>query len=161
MLSRDALASEGVLVANCAWPTTIATKVPAAGLFVAGCERDSQIATKTPSGASDPLRQLTRGRAPHPQPLRTAHNALIVKSDENLMVGGRGAAPPHLPAMRHALSAVEYVVAEVLHFQDGGVRPAGQRLVEMRLDYFADNDVVIALFDNSRNPALDRADGVD
>src|SRR5215469_13166723 len=60
-----------------------------------------------------------------------------------------------------ALAAVKHVVAQILHFQDGGVGAAGQRSVEMGLDHFADDDVVVALLDHSGDLALNRAGRVD
>jgi hypothetical protein len=70
-------------------------------------------------------------------------------------------APAAMSSQMPRLSAVKYVVAKVLHLQDSGIGPSGQRLVEMRLDHLADDDVVIALFDNSRDAAFDRPHCVD
>src|SRR5215472_15611494 len=53
-------------------------------------------------------------------------------------------------------AAVKDVVAELLHFEDGGVRAPGNRLSDMRLDDLADDDVVVALLDDAGNLALDR-----
>src|SRR6516225_7785919 len=58
-----------------------------------------------------------------------------------------------------ASAAVEDVVAEFFHLEDRGVRTAGDRLWQMRLDDFADHDVVIALLDDAGDPALDRRRG--
>ena len=46
------------------------------------------------------------------------------------------------------LASVEHVVAEVLHLEDRGVRPARGCLVQMDVDHFADDDVVVALLDD-------------
>ena len=54
-------------------------------------------------------------------------------------------------------AAVEHVVAEVFHFQDGGVGTARERLVEMGFDHFADDNVMIAVLDDAADPALHRA----
>ena len=54
-----------------------------------------------------------------------------------------------------ASAAVEDVVAEILHFEDRGVGAAGDRLRDMRLDDFTDDDVMIALLDDAGDPALD------
>src|SRR5262245_58575290 len=59
------------------------------------------------------------------------------------------------------LTAVEDVVAEVLHLEDGGVGTAGRRLVEMRLNHLADHDVMVALLDDAGDAALDGARRVD
>jgi len=59
------------------------------------------------------------------------------------------------------LAAVKHVVAEVLHFQDGGVGPAGRRPVEMGLDDFAHDNVMVTLFDHGSDLAFDRAGRVD
>ena len=56
-----------------------------------------------------------------------------------------------------ALSAVEHVIAEVFHFQNSGVGAADRRTVEVRLDRFADDDVMVALLDDRGDPAFDRA----
>src|SRR5579862_8539435 len=50
---------------------------------------------------------------------------------------------------RRSSAAVEDVVAEVLHFEDGGVGAAGNRVGEMGFDHLGDDDVVVALFDDA------------
>src|SRR5262249_52715547 len=52
------------------------------------------------------------------------------------------------------LAAVEDVVAEILHLEDGGVGTSGRGLVEMRLDHLADHDVMVALLDDAGDAAL-------
>src|SRR5262249_60878426 len=59
------------------------------------------------------------------------------------------------------LAAVENVVAEILHLEDGGVGTSGRRRVEMRLDHFADHDVMVALLDDAGDAALHGARRVD
>src|SRR6267154_4767682 len=54
-------------------------------------------------------------------------------------------------------AAVKDVVAELLHLEDRGVRAPSDRLWQMRLDDFADHDVVIALFNDAGDPAFDRS----
>src|SRR5690348_3684052 len=54
-------------------------------------------------------------------------------------------------------AAVENVVAEILHLQDRGIGPAGQRRLEMGVDHFADHDVMVALLDDRGDAAFDRA----
>src|SRR5262245_65133414 len=67
-----------------------------------------------------------------------------------------------LPAMKDAaLTAVEDVVAEILHLEDGSVGTAGRRLVEMRLDHLADHDVMVALLDDVGDAAFHGARRVD
>jgi hypothetical protein len=53
------------------------------------------------------------------------------------------------------LASVKHVVAEVLHFQNGGVGAAGRRPVEMGRDNFADDDVVVTLLNHSCDLAFD------
>src|SRR5262245_49010506 len=57
--------------------------------------------------------------------------------------------------------AIEHVVAEILHLEDGGVGAAGRRLVEMRLDHLADHDVMVTLLDDASDAALHGARRVD
>src|SRR3546814_1217001 len=57
-----------------------------------------------------------------------------------------------------ASAAVENVVAQILHFEDGQVRASFGVLVEMRLGDFADDHVVVAQFHNLNHLALDRRD---
>src|SRR5712672_3641637 len=56
-------------------------------------------------------------------------------------------------------AAVEDVVAEVLHFEDRDIGAALYRLRQMRLGDLADDDVVVALFDDAGHLALDRGEG--
>src|SRR5215468_4124176 len=60
-----------------------------------------------------------------------------------------------------ASTAVENVVAEILHLEDGGVGTSGRRLVEMSLDHLADHDVMVALLDDAGDAALHGARRVD
>src|SRR5436305_4247472 len=46
-------------------------------------------------------------------------------------------------------AAVEHVVAEILHFEDRGIRATLDALRQMRLGDFADDDVMIALLDDA------------
>src|SRR4029077_20697592 len=55
-----------------------------------------------------------------------------------------------------ASTAVEDVVAKLLHLEDRGIRTPGDGLCDMRIDDLADNDVVVALLDNAGDLALDR-----
>ena len=55
------------------------------------------------------------------------------------------------------LPSVEHVVSKV----DCGVRSAGERLAEMRLDDLADNDVVITLLDNGGHTTFDCTGSID
>src|SRR5215471_6369760 len=59
------------------------------------------------------------------------------------------------------LTSVEHVVSKVLHLKDCGVRSAGKRSVEMRLDDFADDDVVIPLLNNGCYTTFDRTGSID
>src|SRR5215813_15506015 len=52
-------------------------------------------------------------------------------------------------------TAVEDVVAELLHLEDRGVRAPGNGLCDMRVDDLADDDMVVALLDNAGDLALD------
>src|SRR4051795_11647847 len=56
-------------------------------------------------------------------------------------------------------AALEHVVAEVLHFEDRDIGAALDRLRQMRLGDLADDNVVVALFDDAGHLALDRGEG--
>ena len=51
-------------------------------------------------------------------------------------------------------AAVEDVVAEFLHLENRGIGATGERLGLMRLDHFADHDVMIALLDDRSDLAM-------
>jgi hypothetical protein len=55
------------------------------------------------------------------------------------------------------LAAVEYIVPEILHFQDCSIRPARERFVEMRFDHLSHHNMVIALLDHGGHATLDHA----
>jgi len=74
------------------------------------------------------------------------------------ITGGTGGPPQRPPACGGASAAVEDVVAEVLHFEDGGVGAAGDRVRQVRLGDLADDDVVVALLDDARHLAFDRGE---
>ena len=59
------------------------------------------------------------------------------------------------------LTSVEHVVSKVLHLKDCGVRSASERFIEMRLDDFADDDVVIPLLNNGGYTTFDRTGRID
>src|SRR5262249_17826145 len=59
-------------------------------------------------------------------------------------------------AMGCASAAVEDVIAELLHLEDRGVGAPGDWLSDMRVDDLANDDVVVTLFDDAGDPALDR-----
>src|SRR5215471_12842194 len=59
------------------------------------------------------------------------------------------------------LTSVEHVVSKVLHLKDCGVRSASERSLEMRLDNFADDDVVIPLLNNGCYTTFDRTGSID
>src|SRR5260370_42514775 len=65
--------------------------------------------------------------------------------------------PSQSGTKRLTSAAVKDVIAEFLHLEDRGVRAPGDRLWQMRLDDFADHDVVITLFNNAGDPAFDRS----
>src|SRR6185437_14705470 len=68
-----------------------------------------------------------------------------------------GVTPPAVPRFGARLAAVEDVLAEILHFEDGRIGPSGRRLGQMRLDHLADNDVMVAFGKHRLHPAFDRA----
>src|SRR5262249_33705746 len=59
------------------------------------------------------------------------------------------------------LTSVEHVISKVLHLKDCGVRSASERFIEMRLDDFADDDVVIPLLNNGCYTTFDRTGSID
>jgi hypothetical protein len=77
---------------------------------------------------------------------RLDYEAIAVPAHDRFVAG-------QIELHRDTLSAIEHVVAEVLHLEDRGVGPAGRRLVQVRLDHLADDDVMVALLDDGGHPA--------
>lgn len=65
-----------------------------------------------------------------------------------LLIYFQGCMPRLHCSNAEASAAIEHIVAQILHFEDCRVGASGGRLQQMRLGDLADDDVVIALFDD-------------
>src|ERR1700733_11724866 len=121
------------------------------------------------------------GNPPRLAPMSRQQNNLTLRSARSARLEGWAAATILRPILRDASlrdapqdevvcgagvsesasPAVENVVAEILHLEDGGVGAAGGRFVEMGLDHLADHDVMVALLDDAGDLTLDRARRID
>src|SRR6516164_2630231 len=102
--------------------------------------------------------------APHPRAARApitfaAGRAKPVSADCRRSSSQASHPPGRWSRPIRASAAVEDIVAEIFHLEDGGVRAPDDRLGQVGLDDLADDDVMVALLDDAGNAAFNRCRG--